>query len=260
MHYYFHTREQMYECLVSDAYSIIADAVEKASRKDTLLKQLATFFTESRHLEFADRSMMRFLITCRLDVHRNPDLLTAANAAVSAVRSFYESIVDGAIKRREIPDDTDPAAVANMLFALFWGMGFYAGFLNKSNDMSGVAKQLHGLLVHGLLDLPKSDRSLLIDPTAPVTDALDGFARTWPGLTLVIDVPAGQRFLAGNGAQPVLVRGDFTGERVRSVLYRAYGIESMVEGIGRYDTLDASAAAAAQFDTSVNAPMQLKVM
>jgi hypothetical protein len=250
MHYYFHTREQMYECLVSEAYSIIVDAVERASREETLLRQLSTFLTASRGLELADRSMMRFIITCRLDVHRNPDLLSSASAAVSAVRGFYESIVDGAIKSHEIPDDSDPSAVANMLLAMFWGMGFYAGFLDNSNDVKEVAKQLHSLFVHGLLDLPKSERSFLIDPNAPVTDAVDGFARTWPGLTLVIDVPAGQRSLGAHAVQPVLIRGDFTRERVRSMLYRAYGVESVVEGIGRYDTLDAAAVE----------PVQLRVI
>ena len=244
MHYYFHTREQMYECLVSEAYSTIADSIEQARREDTLLRQLTTFLTASRGLELADRSMTRFIITCRLDVHRNPGLLNSASAAVSAVRSFYESIVDGAIKRHEIPDDTDPTAVANMLLAMFWGMGFYAGFLDNSDDVKEVAKQLHGLFIHGLLGLPKSDRSLLVDPNAPVSDVVDGFAHTWPGLMLVIDVPAGQPFMSTNGAQPVLIRGDFTRERVRSTLYSAYGIEALVEGIGRYDTLDAAAVAA----------------
>jgi hypothetical protein len=38
-----------------------------------------------------------------------------------------------------------------------------------------------------------------------------------------------------------VVSGDFTGERVRSALRRAFSVESLVEGIGRYDTLDAAA-------------------
>jgi AcrR family transcriptional regulator len=248
MHYYFHSREQLYECLVSEAYSIIADSIERAGREDTLLRQLSAFISASRQMELADRSMMRFIITCRLDVHRNPTMLNGASAAVTAVRTFYESIVEGAIKRREIPDDTDPAAVTNMLLARFWGMGFYAGFLDNSNDIRKIAKQLHGLLVHGLLDLPKSDRSLLIDPNAPVSDAVDGFARTWPGLALVIDVPAGQPLIAANGAQPVVLCGDFTRERVRSLLYRAYRVESLVEGIGRYDTLDAATVPSVALD------------
>jgi hypothetical protein len=67
-------------------------------------------------------------------------------------------------------------------------------------------------------------------------------------LTLVIDVPAGQQSIAANAAQTVLVRGDFTRERVRSLLYRAYGVESLVEGIGRYDTLDAAAVPAVELD------------
>jgi hypothetical protein len=42
-----------------------------------------------------------------------------------------------------------------------------------------------------------------------------------------------------------MLSGDFTRERVRSELYRAYRVESFVEGVGRYDTLDAVAWPAA---------------
>ena len=124
---------------------------------------------------------------------------------------------------------------------MVWGIGFYAGFVDVENNMTAIAKQLHRLLGHGLLDGPASCRSLTIDPHAPAAVAADGFARTWPGLALIIDVPAGQSFITTNGEQPVVVSGEFTGERVQSALYRAYRVESSVEGVGRCDTLDAVA-------------------
>jgi hypothetical protein len=102
--------------------------------------------------------------------------------------------------------------MVELLVAMVWGIGFYAGFVDSDDSMATIAKQRHRL-----------------------------FARTWPGLALVIDVPAGQPFIRANGAQPLAVSGDFTGERVRSALYRAYRVESFVEGIGRDDTLDAVA-------------------
>jgi hypothetical protein len=42
---------------------------------------------------------------------------------------------------------------------MVWGIGFYAGFI-ESNDNLAIAKQLHRLLTHGLLDTaPGSGRS-----------------------------------------------------------------------------------------------------
>ena len=48
MHYYFHTKEQIYECLQQEAYSLVSDCIARARREDTLLKQLAVFVTAAR--------------------------------------------------------------------------------------------------------------------------------------------------------------------------------------------------------------------
>lgn len=51
----------------------------------------------------------------------------------------------------EIPDAADAAALVNLLFAMFWGMGFYASFVDDSGNIAAIAKQLHKLFVHRLL-------------------------------------------------------------------------------------------------------------
>src|ERR1700754_1818434 len=74
MHYYFHTREEIYDCLVAEAYSIVADCIAQAKREDTLLKQMSSFVSAAYESGFADRSMMRFSVTARLEFHRSPSL------------------------------------------------------------------------------------------------------------------------------------------------------------------------------------------
>jgi hypothetical protein len=59
MHYYFYTREEIYDCLVAEAYSIVADCIAQAKREDTLLKQLSAFVMAAYRSGFADQSMMR---------------------------------------------------------------------------------------------------------------------------------------------------------------------------------------------------------
>lgn len=241
MHYYFGSREEIYHSLVQEAQSIIAECIEQSRREDSLLKQLSAFMCAAYRLNFEDRAMMRFIITTRLEYHRLPSLRTGVNQTVGTVGEYFRAMVEAAIERREIPADIDAAAVANMLLAMSWGMGFYTGFVDDDDDVLAIAKQLHTLFLDGLLKRPPSDRSLTIDPHAPATIAIEAFAGTWPGLTLAIDTPEGQPYISAGGAQPVVVGGHFTRERVRSLLYCAYQVESSVDGLGRYDTLDDAA-------------------
>jgi AcrR family transcriptional regulator len=182
MHYYFHTREDIHECLVAEAYSIVADCIAQAKREDTLLKQLSTFVAATHRSGFADRTMLQFVITARLEFHRSPSLSGTPGPVVSAIQEFYLSMVEDAIARGEIPEDTDPAAVVNMLLAMFLGMGFYAGFIVDSNNMPMIAKQLHQLMTRGLLDRRQTGPPLTITPPAPAA-TLDDFVPTWPKLT-----------------------------------------------------------------------------
>jgi AcrR family transcriptional regulator len=184
MHYYFHTREDIHECLVAEAYSIVADCIAKAKREDTLLKQLSAFVMATHRSGFADRSMLQFIIAARLESHRSPSLRGSPGPVVSAVQEFYGSMVEDAIARGEIPDDTDPAAVVNMLLAMFLGMGFYAGFIVDSNNMAVIAKQLHRMMTHGLLDSRQTAQPLTVNPPpVPATAVVDDLVPMWPGLT-----------------------------------------------------------------------------
>jgi AcrR family transcriptional regulator len=183
MHYYFHTREEIYDCLIAEAYSIVADCIAQARREETLLNQLSAFVTAAYRSGFTDRSMMRFTIMARLESHRSPSLRENPGPVVSAVQAFYRSMVDEAMVRGEIPTDTDPDAVVNMLLAMFLGMGFFAGFISDQNDLPMIAKQLHQLMTRGLLDQQQAGPSLTIAPPVPVAAAVDNFADTWQGMT-----------------------------------------------------------------------------
>jgi hypothetical protein len=70
-----------------------------------------------------------------------------------------------------------------MLVAIFLGMGFYAGFIVERNDIAAIAKQLHALMAHGLLDQHRNGRPHTIAPPVPVTIAADDYPQAWPELT-----------------------------------------------------------------------------
>ena len=183
MHYYFHAREEVYDCLIAEAYSIVADCIAQAKREETLLKQLSTFVTAAHRSGFADRSMLQFTITARLESHRSPSLRENPGPVVAAVQEFYTSMVDDAIARGEIPPDIDASGVVSMLLAMFLGMGFYAGFIFDQKNVAVIAKQLHGLMTRGLLDQQQNGRPLTFRAPVPVTVAAEAAPHSWPGLT-----------------------------------------------------------------------------
>jgi AcrR family transcriptional regulator len=157
MHYYFHTKDQIYASLLHEAYSLVSECIAMARKEDTLLKQLSAFVAAAQRCELADLSMMRFIIASRVELHRHPDLRGGHPPATEAVVEFYRWMVDDAMRRGEIPRDIDTAAVVDMLFAMFWGMGFFVGFVHARDTISGIAKQLRKLLVHGLLESPRQE-------------------------------------------------------------------------------------------------------
>jgi AcrR family transcriptional regulator len=183
MHYYFHSREEIYDVLVAEAYSVVADCIAQGKREATLLNQLSAFVAAAYRSGFADRSMMQFTITARLESHRSPSLRENPGPVVVAVQAFYAAIVEEGIARGEIPADTDAEAVVRMLLAMFLGMGFFAGFIADRNDMAVIAKQLQQLMAYGLLGQLQTGPSLTIAPPMAVAVAADNFAGTWPGLT-----------------------------------------------------------------------------
>jgi AcrR family transcriptional regulator len=177
MHYYFHTKEQIYDCLQQEAYSLVSECIAQARRENTLLKQLAAFVTTARRMDVTDGATMRFIIASRLELHRNPGLRGGSAPAAEAVGNFYGWMVDEAVRRGELPEGIDAAAVVNMLFAMFWGMGFFAGFVHAPQDVLGIAKQLQRLFVHGLLDRVAGGPPMTI--AAPV--AADVVVGDFPG-------------------------------------------------------------------------------
>ena len=65
MHYYFHTREEIYDRLVAETYSIVVDCIARANREDTLLDQLSAFVTAAYRSGLVDGSMIRFTVMAR---------------------------------------------------------------------------------------------------------------------------------------------------------------------------------------------------
>lgn len=155
LHYYFATREDLYDKLLSDVRERIQACAATALAEGSLLGQLAAFTVELGRLGEAEPALMKLVMTARIDHHRAVHRHQAAAAIVAAVHAFYDAAVADAVRRGELDAGGDPRAAADMLAALFWGFGFYAGFLagdSRPEAIAKVARQLMRMVGSGLLN------------------------------------------------------------------------------------------------------------
>ncbi|KUI29543.1 TetR family transcriptional regulator [Mycobacterium sp. IS-1742] len=151
LHYYFATREEVYEAIVTEMRDVVVDCVEQSLRHERLLDRLAAFVAAVRRIDARDSSIVPFLISARLEPQRNPELRAVSD---SPVRAFLVRLVSDAIRRGELGEETDLEGVSDMLHVILYGMAFYAGFTDGPAALGSIAKQLIELFAHGLVAAP----------------------------------------------------------------------------------------------------------
>jgi AcrR family transcriptional regulator len=144
---YFESREQIYYILVAEGHQVMADCIAAVKGHDTLRAQLASLNAALYAAERRDRSQMAFLVSARIEGVRHPELNFRSGIGLNRL---LKDIVRDAAAREEIPADTAVEAVADMLQALMWGMGFYAGFIDTDADMAPLHALLERLISRGL--------------------------------------------------------------------------------------------------------------
>lgn len=148
LHYYFSSREEIYQALIAEAGVLIAGLVAEAQRPNTLVEQFAALVRAIHQADFRDRSQIAFLVSARLESTRNPELRAYAG---HGLRECLASLVAAAKVRGELSEDTTVAPIVEMLHAMFLGVAFYAGFVDDAADVDLITKQLDRMVSHGLL-------------------------------------------------------------------------------------------------------------
>ncbi|KWX25105.1 transcriptional regulator [Mycolicibacterium wolinskyi] len=147
LNYYFATRAALYDSLVEDAAGVVNRCIDQAGQHDAPLNRLGALVDALVDVWHRDPTMVAFLVSARLEAGRNPAL---PNASVSAVRGFLDDVVEHAIARDELPPHTQPGPIAELLHAILWGVGAWAGCGRVPNPRL-ITRQLDQVLGRGLL-------------------------------------------------------------------------------------------------------------
>jgi AcrR family transcriptional regulator len=170
LHYYFASREEIYQSLVVEAGAVVTELIDTAQRPATLAAQFAALVEAVRQADSRDRSQVAFIVSARLECTRNPELRAYAS---TWLRDCLVTLVTAARARGELSEDAEVAPVADMLQALVLGVVFYAGFVDDAENMSLITAQLDRIVSSGLC-LEDRNRPTRGDTMADTPSAVGG--------------------------------------------------------------------------------------
>jgi AcrR family transcriptional regulator len=154
INHYFASKRLLYREVVEQTNAlVVSTGMAKAQGQTSLLGRLSAFFSAAMQAESEDRSAAAFLVTSVLEGQRHPELRSDEHDAMRNSRAFVSWAVNDAIDKGELTTDTDVPQLVEMLVAVMWGMGFYAGYVGSHNQLESIVDKLELLLANKLWKL-----------------------------------------------------------------------------------------------------------
>lgn len=150
INHYFASKQLLYQEVVEETSQHIAAGIERAKRETTLIGRLTAFIGIAVQADSHDRSTAAFLVTAVLESRRHPELQLVNHNSLINSRDFWTWAFNDAITKGELSTDADVASLVEMLTAVLWGMGFYAGFVGGRSELEAVTSNLRALFANSL--------------------------------------------------------------------------------------------------------------
>jgi AcrR family transcriptional regulator len=154
INHYFASKRVLWREVVEQTNALVVSAgTARAQGQTGLVARLSAFFAVAMQSDSEDRSAAAFLVTSVLESQRHPELSNDDHDSLKASREFMSWAVNDAIKRGELTTDTDVNHLVEMLVAVMWGMGFYAGFVGNHEELDAVVHKFELLMANKLWNL-----------------------------------------------------------------------------------------------------------
>ena len=152
-HYFSSKRVLWAEVVEQTNATIVSAGIAKAYERTALIDRLSAFLSVATQADAEDRSAAAFLVTSVLESQRHPELCSDEHDSLQNSRKFVTWAVNDAIANGELNTGTDVEHLVEMLVAVLWGMGFYAGFIGDREQLGAVVHKLELLLANRLWKL-----------------------------------------------------------------------------------------------------------
>lgn len=154
INHYFASKQVLWREVVEQTNAAVVSAGKaRAQGEAGLLRRLSAYFTAAMQADSEDRSGAAFLVTSVLESQRHPELAGDEHDSLKNSREFVTWAVEDAVKLGELSTDTDVTSTVEMLVAVMWGMGFYAGFVGTHEELKAVVHNIELLMANKLWQL-----------------------------------------------------------------------------------------------------------
>jgi len=154
INHYFASKRVLYAEVVEKTNEmVVAAGMARAEGETSLLKRLSAFFSAAMQADSRDRSAAAFLVTSVLESQRHPELSRDEHNSLKTSRAYVNWAVTDAVERGELRTDADVPTLVELLVAIIWGMGFYAGYVGGHDELTTIVDKLELLLANKLWTL-----------------------------------------------------------------------------------------------------------
>ena len=154
INHYFASKRVLWSEVVEQTNALVVSAgMSRAQGETSLVGRLSAFLAVAMQADSEDRSAAAFLVTSVLESQRHPELADDEHDSLKTSREFMSWAVNDAIKRGELATATDVNHLVEMLVAMMWGMGLYAGFVGNHDELTSVVHKFELLMANKLWNL-----------------------------------------------------------------------------------------------------------
>ena len=154
INHYFESKRVLWREVVEQTNAqVVNTGMARAQSQTNLIGRLSAFFAAAMQSDTEDRSAAAFLVTSVLESQRHPELSLDDHDSLKNSRAFVGWAVNDAIERGELTTDTDVNYLVEMLVAVMWGMGFYAGFVGDHTELGAMVHKFELLMANKLWNL-----------------------------------------------------------------------------------------------------------
>ena len=150
INHYFTSKPDLYRAVLAQTTMVVADALERARQEIGLIDRLSAYLLAIAQPPDENRTAAAFAVSAVLDAQRRPELRPLVDDLQTGTREFLCWVITDAIERGELVTEATVPALADMMSALLWGIGFYGAFVGDRGQAATVTTVLQLLLAHRL--------------------------------------------------------------------------------------------------------------
>ncbi|MGI9124883.1 MAG: TetR/AcrR family transcriptional regulator [Mycobacterium sp.] len=141
INHYFASKHILFQHVVDQATATVLTGIDEARNAESFRDRIQAFIRTTGEAQESDPSVSAFLVVAQLEAQRHPELLRDGSGALERTRAFMAAAVRDGLAGGELPAGTDGDALAELLVAVLWGLGFYAGFVGERRQMLAITDE-----------------------------------------------------------------------------------------------------------------------